>query len=443
MSTTYRVALAAAFAVAMCGSRSGAQAQAQASTAATPVVTPDTTRLVIEGYGEVRTRSEWDRPPAASPSDFFTLMRSRLGVRIAPSTSTAIVMEAQDSRVLGDASPAARQSFDLHQGFLQLSNAVGRTTLTVRAGRQEIALANERLVGAVGWSNFGRSFDGLRVSLVPAGAQVSRWTAEVFGATIEERGRRFGGSRSAPVQDHTLGGAFVSHALNAGNTARVEMTALLDVGSDYRTFRDARRSTVDLRVRHANIGGLRVELEGAAQRGSQQVLVVDTSTPQSVNAWMAGVRIGNAITTSTPLGITLGADFLSGDADASDSRYSTFNTLYGTNHPFYGLMDVFGDPAGATRERGLRDVFVQADARFNDRYRLHAELHRFELATGEGRDLGWEADVVFPIPLTPQARVDIGYSAFRAGDAAPAVGLGVKGSIKQWAYVQLRASFQR
>ena len=434
MSMSHRFRITAAVALALSGVSAIGWSQAAPASG-------DTTRLAITTYGEVRTRSEWDRPLAAASSDFFTLMRSRLGVRIVPSSSAKIVMEMQDSRVLGDATSTARQSFNLHQGYLELSTPLAGRTLNIRAGRQEIALANERLVGVVGWSNFGRAFDGLRVSMTSKNA--TSWTADVFGATLEERGRHFGPDRAAPTQDHSLGGVFLTRSLNRAGTARAELTGLLDVGSGYRAFHDARRSTVDLRLRHANLAGLRVELEGALQNGRQHVVIDSVHNPQEVGAWLAGVRVGNVTTSNSPLGVVIGVDMLSGDANARDDKYSAFSTLYGTNHPYYGLIDLIGDPAATTRERGLQDLFVQTDVRFTDRLRVHGEVHHMRLATGNNRDLGWEADAVLPLALSELARIDIGYSAFRAGAGTADVGLGTKGNIQHWAYVQLRASFQR
>lgn len=438
---TARDGFVAALTIVMCAASSSVAAQAPPSAA-------DSQRLSIDMYGEVRMRSEWDRPMATlSSSDVFTLMRSRLGVRITPSSNVRIVMEAQDSRVLGDVSSTARQTFNVHQGYLQIAGAVGTHTLTMRAGRQEIALANERLVGALAWTNFGRAFDGLRLTLAAAGSRsptgtAPAWSADVFGATIEERGRHFGANRTAPENDHVLAGAFLTRALNASGSARAELTALVDVGSDYRAYRDANRSTLDVRVRHADLWGVRIEAEGAVQVGSQQVSVNDSLRSQSVQGWLAGLRVGNTTTATSRMGFMIGGDVLSGDRTPTDAQYSGFSTLYGTNHALYGLIDLFLDPAAVTRERGLQDLFVQGDARISSRVRMHGELHRMLMATGEARDLGWEADVVIPISVNAQTRIDVGYSAFRAGEDAPTIGLGPRGRLQQWAYVQLRAAFQ-
>ena len=52
-------------------------------------------------FGEVRTRAEWDRPGGGPAADLFIYLRSRLGVRIEPRAETRIILQLQDSRVLG------------------------------------------------------------------------------------------------------------------------------------------------------------------------------------------------------------------------------------------------------------------------------------------------------------------------------------------------------
>ncbi|HEX3157993.1 MAG TPA: alginate export family protein [Gemmatimonadaceae bacterium] len=419
--------------------RLGAQAPAPASAPA------------VVFTGEVRTRSEVDRPGAPVGADAFTYLRSRLGVRVAASDRARIVLQVQDSRVLGAERGAAGAAdvFALHQGYLELGGPWKDVTLAVRAGRQEIALGNERLVGAVNWSNTGRAFDGARVLLAPREATVGAepWAATAFVATMEERGRRFGTASpaggGAGAADHLVAGLFASRALGGG--AALEGTLLFDDGAYYRAYQDARRTTLDARLRAPRLLGLSVELEGAVQAGRQRYLAPDAeptaAVRQDVRAWLLGARVGLPAAPGRRATAGLGVDVLSGDATPGDGRYGAFATMYGTNHPFYGLMDVVGDPAAATRERGLVDAMARGSLVLSPVTTLRGELHRFTLATGSERHLGWEADVVLPVRLSPAAGVELGYSAFRAGRGAAAVGLGDDGAMRHWAYLQLRAGF--
>jgi hypothetical protein len=139
--------------------------------------------------------------------------------------------------------------------------------------------------------------------------------------------------------------------------------------------------------------------------------------------------------------VILGVDALSGDATPNDEHYTAFSTMFATNHPFYGLMDVIGDPAATTKERGLRDALGTVALNVTPTFAPRLELHRFTLATGNDRALGLESDIVAPIKLPANTSLELGLSLFRNGTAAPALALGDPGTTKRWLYAQLRAGF--
>ena len=401
-----------------------------------------TLSLPITLSGEIRSRTERDAPGGALASDYFTMLRSRFGIRVDPTAGLSIVLQVQDSRVLGTEGSAASSALDvldLHQGYLQLSTPWRGSDLALRAGRQEIALGNERLVGAVNWSNTGRTFDGARVTLAPKGAGgAARWSATAFAAIMEENGRRFGSTAAGttPPPDHLVAGGYAS--VGATQKPGADVTLLYDGGARYRTFADADRTTLDARLRATPLG-LRVELEGAAQTGSQTVVSTSGArSPQSVRAWLLGARIARDVGRAT---LTAGVDALSGDDAPADGRYTAFSTMFGTNHPYYGLMDLIGDPAATTRERGLRDLLGIATYAVAPSFTPRVELHRFTLATGSDRNLGTEADLVAPVRLPAGTSVELGYSLFHNGLAAVPLGIGADGDYRRWFYVQLRAGF--
>lgn len=433
--------IAAAAALLLLGS--GAPLAAQGAPAA-PATSSPALSLPLALSGEVRSRTEWDAPGGAAAADLFTMLRSRFGIRVDPTSGVSLVLQVQDSRVLGTEGNSRVSStvdqFDLHQGYLQLSTPWRASDISLRAGRQEIALGNERLVGVVNWSNAGRTFDGARLLAAargPGGAD--RWSATAFAAIVEENGRRFGGAApTAPaLPDHFVAGAYASHG--AAQRPGLDVTLLYDGGARYRTFVNADRATLDARVRPPVPLGFRLELEGAAQTGTQSVVsTTNVETGQRVRAWLFGARLARTVQRAV---LTLGVDALSGDDTPADDRYTAFSTMFATNHPFYGLMDVIGDPAATTKERGLRDLFGAAAITVVPAFAPRAELHRFALGAGSDRALGLETDVVAPVRLTPNTSVELGYGVFRNGSAAPSLAIGDRGAYKRWLYLQLRAGF--
>ncbi len=412
-----------------------------------------TNTIPITFSGEVRARSEWDKPGGALQADAFTYLRTRLGLKVDATPNARLFVQVQDSRVLGgEANPltVASTLFELHQAYLELGTPWHATQFAARVGRQEIPLANERLVGASNWTNTGRSFDGVRLLLSPdqAKAGAEPWTLSAFAATIEEHGRHFGAAADetsvVKEPDHSLVGLFVTRRLETIHTGvmNFEGTALYDAGSNYRTYHNSNRGTLDGRVRVANFSGLRAEIEGAVQFGRQRY-APDTLhiTYQNVGAYLLSARLGNAEKTDQRTSIAIGADLLSGDATPSDSKYSAFSTLFASNHQFYGLQDIIGDPAASTKERGLIDVLATGSEKLSSVVSLKGEVHHFTMAAGTNAALGWEIDVTLPIRIGTAAGLDIGYSQFHPEAGASAVGLGANGETKHWLFVSLRVGF--
>jgi hypothetical protein len=355
-------------------------------------------------------------------------------------------MQVQDSRVLGSEGISAASTQDvleMHQGYLDITRHVRQRQFDVRAGRQEISIGNERLVGVSNWTNLGRSFDGIRLTLSSDTiAKNVRWTVNAMAATVEERGRHFGAnSTDEHPTDHRVAGLFATRELPHGTI--LESTLLYDGSGKYRRYSNADRGTVYGRVRSTLPLGLRADIEGALQFGHQQYTVTDSSpaTSQDVRAWLLGARLATPAIASHKFTVGIGADLLSGDDTPTDGRYSTFSTMYASNHSFYGLEDVVNDPAASTRERGLVDLLATSSLNLASAVSVRAEAHQFTMATGTNRGIGSEFDLLLPIKVGSAASVELGYTTFIAERGAASIGLGAEHSTRQWAYLQLRAGF--
>jgi hypothetical protein len=408
-----------------------------------------TTSIPVSIFGEVRSRSEGDWPGGGLATDVYTYLRTRLGIRADPATGVRIVAQVQDSRVFGaegNTTATNPDAIELHQGYLELGTAWGPRDFLVRVGRQEVIFGNERLVGAADWTNTARSFDGARVLLTPRGSTpgAEQWTATAFAATVEERGRKFGAvttpAPSSPAPDHMVAGLFGTRLMGTGS---LEATALFDAGGHYRTFADANKATFDARLRQGRNREIGFDLETAWQTGTQQYQANSTAlvVNQDVSAWLVGARVTRPAADGRRVTGAIGVDILSGDNKATDGGYSAFNTMYATNHPFYGLMDLFLDPAARTNDRGLIDALATTAITLPPRTTLKVELHHFAPQAGVPGEIGWEADVIAPVRLSSAATMELGYTAFRAGPAAAAMGLGANGTLRHWAYLQLKAGF--
>src|SRR5262245_8964535 len=145
--------------------------------------------------GEVRLRPEYrnnfDLDSGADDDMRQGFMRLRLGFNVDIKEDYRVFVQAQDSREAGvEASTASNEkNIDLHQGFLEIRK-MGAKGLGLVAGRQELKYGDERMIGAYGWNNVGRSFDGVKIRYTRErwwvdgiAAQLSRNPVTTFGPT--------------------------------------------------------------------------------------------------------------------------------------------------------------------------------------------------------------------------------------------------------------------
>lgn len=394
--------------------------------------------------GEIRLRTEIERPAPGGEVDAFTLMRTRLGVSAEVAQGAVLFVQLQDGRVFGEersTTDATADAFDLHQGYAQLEWRRGELLARARAGRQELHLGSARFVGAPQWGNAGRSFDALRIDAEGRGGE---WIGTLLLSTVQERGDRHGGAGGRPLVegagDHTLAGAIASAGV-------IEGFVFHDAGARYRSFQEVGRTTVGGRL---NLP--RLVMEGARQLGRHQTVrsAVGDTVRESMEGWFAGasLRVVGPATGTGSARVILGTEVYSGDDRPGDGRNTAFHTLYPSVHDIQGLMDLFTDPAAVTREAGLLDVFIRTSLPGVGPGSIlpgsvAVDLHRFALArTGEGPGtLGWELDVVAPLRVSPAARVSLGYGVFRNGPAAPRIGFGDEGQVRHWGYAQASLAF--
>lgn len=333
--------------------------------------------------GQVRPRLE-----SRTGADAFVSMRTRAHVTHARDR-LGVFVQIQDVRLWGEelstTGDFSADALDLHQGWL----AVGSDSAWLRIGRQEIALGDERLVGAVGWLQQARSFDGLRLRLPLAPVAI-----DLIGVQLGES------AAATPAVDRELGGAYATW------TGRLRAEAFLLADGH-----DRWRWTTGGRLL-GRTGGFDWRAEATLQRGA--------TASSDVAAWMLGASVGRD---AGPVGVTLWYDLLSGDDDPLDGASRVFDTLFGTNHRYYGQADVFTDIPAHTGGRGLQDVALVLDGVIAGTS-VELALHRFDAAAAAGLTssrFGEEIDLTLGRPLGDGLRLSGGASWLRPGPALGSV----------------------
>ena len=332
--------------------------------------------------------------------------RVRLGVDLTPIPELRAFVQVQDVRAWGEEMDTlgdfTADGLDLHQAFGDVRLLDG--DLWMRIGRQEIKLDEERLIGAVGWTPQARSFDAVRVHYGSGGAGLS---GDLFYALLKDDDPLSSTAAAADRQEGHLGGLELNYRFGeqATSTDTVQVLAIVDRDEDA----DRTRFTVGLR-NHGRFGIFKYRIEGYYQGGSEG--------DKDIQAFLAGVYAGVVLEDLLGLQALLWADYLSGDDDPNDGTIKTFDTLFATNHAFYGWADFFLNVPKHTGGRGLIDLALKLRLKPTRVFKILVDYHHFRAAEDQGGDaqLGNEIDVAASWSPWKPFNLYLGVFVFLPGD---------------------------
>lgn len=305
--------------------------------------------------GQVRSRLQINDKDFNSETGMntFNELRTRLGIKFTPIDDVLGFIQIQDSRVYGTeaGTMADMKNLDLHQGYFAVKN-IFKLPADLQVGRMELAFANQRLIGSVGWHNVGRSFDGSVLNLHTEQGTIGLVTVRTNESGIVDDSSDF--HISALLGD-----------LKFVENMKIQPYVITEMLSR----QDFSRYTLGVYIA-GKIGGLSHEIEGSYQMGTQQKDV-------DIAAFMFAFNLKYALKGSLKPSIGVGVDYLSGDDGEDETKYKVFNTLYATNHKFYGFMDYFLNIPVHTYGKGLIDIHAKASIVPFDKFTVAASFHNF------------------------------------------------------------------
>jgi len=408
----------------------------------------------IQVKGQYRFRVEGrenrDFRNAVGDRKSSAMQRTRLGLSLETDDDNEILLQLQDSRVWGSEvstttsglftpanGVANTTALDLHQAFWKADN-VGGKPVSTRIGRQELSFGDERVIGAFGWDNVGRSFDGAKLTFKGDG-----FVADAFLSHVVESNSILALAPGPDDDDLYFGGVYATWPRHRGGVT--DSYALLK--RDGRGASYVANATVGIR-RKAPFGEhADYSFEGAYQFGG--VVAGD----QSAYAFVAGTGY-NVPHNRHGLRFALEYALASGDESAGDGNSETFDQLFPTNHDKYGYMDYQG-------WRNMRDLRLTASAKPRNKLGVAVDFHWFRLdeardawygaggapnltaegtpfidVTGaSGRSVGKEIDFSLNCAVSDRVKLLAGYSRFFPGDFVEAVNGGA-GSSSEWFFLQ-------
>jgi hypothetical protein len=376
--------------------------------------------------GQARYRYEWwnnELFGAVENDDGYFLQRYLLHadlhfgpVRVFAQGKSSLVDDGRETPPTVRATDA--DEIDVQQLFADLKiNLAAKDSLTLRFGRQDLLYGAQRLISPLDWTNVRRTFEGGKASLVMGNQTLDAFLVRPVIVSAEELNDGNG--------DVTFGGVYDTIALPnvfKGAGTKLELYGLglwqqLAVDSDIYTL-GARFSSnpkpfdfdIEADYQFGNSGGGDVSAYALAAEG--------------------GYTLANMALTPR---LYLGADYASGDDDATDGDVGTFNQLFPLGHAYFGYIDVIGRQNIIDVHPGAELTFM-TEKKYVKKLSLRGDYHMFWRAeeddavynaagavlrpAGGSDDLyiGSEIDLLLNWQINRHWAAYVGYSHFFAGD---------------------------
>ena len=378
----------------------------QAETPGVPasvVVTPTAQvrqRLVVDSARDFASRT------GAAHRRYVT-QRARAGVRAEHNSGVRLQVTLQDVRAWGeeaDPTSFSAAGIGIYEGYGQVDLPSG---MTLTLGRQGLSWDDERLIGKLDWAQRARAFDAVRLD---GHHDQLQW--QVFGAWLTtDNAQAEADAHAATIATGT------EKVLTAGRMTWQPNPEWKLTGVYLFRWAEAlkeKRHTAGghLAGKLAD-GQLALTAEGYGQFGQLG--------GKDLLAWMGAARLrAEGKSKYKPAGWVWG-EALSGDRKPTGA----FDTLYGTNHRYYGEMDLFLDIPKHTKLHGLVDAGAGVGALVATGLTAGAELHWFtsmrpDLAT-DSSALGEEVDVKLTWAVKKGLWLQALYGVFAPGEAIRAL----------------------
>lgn len=360
--------------------------------------------------GEVRHRFEVDDKDFNSNVNpyYYNYLRSRLGMTFKPLEDVTVFFQIQDSRIMGEElstlADGSADQLDLHQAYFKVENLFSLPA-DVQVGRMEVNLGPQRFVGAVNWHNIGRSFDGVILTI-----HTKRFVSKFFNMKEKEQ------LAQGDSGDKNVIGNYTDFKLIDNYVTQAFLIWQKTIPSD-----ELSRFTTGFYVQGKR-GSFDHTLEGAYQTG--KITPPYLNVTQDAAAYFIAFNGGY---TFMSLGakpwISLGVAYISGDDDFGDGTFKVFDTMYSTNHKYYGSMDYFTNLPIHTNLRGLVDSHVKFALVPITRTKAILAVHNFKSAekytlsdNSTATDFGNEIDLTLKHQYNSSFSIIAGLSYFTPGE---------------------------
>lgn len=327
----------------------------------------------------------------------------------------------------------------LHQAWFEVAPG---EAVSVQVGRMELSYGDQKVLGAVGWDQIGRAWDGLKLKYTPAEALkldvfAAQYNEGSAGTTLANAGTYSGGLFDDDAWlaglYMTVGEAWLDPVLSTVDVYVLGETTLEAREPDADTSTDQRRRLTSGVRFHGDWGMWGGTAEAAYQTGSVCVPedAVCTNNSVDLNAWFFDTQL--SLQPMKSLTVLVGFGQASGDDPDSADTNEAYNHLYPTAHAFLGLTDIVGPRTNIRELRlGLRGKAGQ--------FSFYLMGHDFTRLEPEERRTGTEIDTILTYKFSKQLNMQAGHGLFLPAQGATLDQTSPQG-VAHWGFLQTQASF--
>jgi hypothetical protein len=394
------------------------------------------TKAQFSVQAEYRPRFEYRNGYSVPPADssdpaFFISQRTRLAFTYkGQGLSSKITL--QDCRVWGDKQTSSTlATLGLYETWVEVKL---HDSISLKLGRQELIYDNERVMSKNDWRQSGRVHDAGVLK-----ASFSGWKADI-GAAFNQTKENVAGTEYDNALTDIKGNyktmAFIYIAKNY-KSLRFGILGLSD------GFQHS--DTVSTLYVRGTFGGsvtyfrnnFDITFRSYYQMGK-------TQKGQNISAYYINPELNWNI--AKKIYLNPGMEYVSGvDAlDKSNTKYRTFNLLYGTGHKFMGHMDLFTDMDKDTKKAGLVDLYFRTTFKLNEKIALKLDYNYFAIQNNYtvnnvaiDKYLGSEFDLNCKVDFTKYITLLFGYSFIIDTPSMEVIKGGNSDLRADWAFVML------
>jgi hypothetical protein len=305
---------------------------------------------------------------------------------------------------------------------------------SIKLGRQELAYDDHRILGNLDWANLTISHDAVLLKY----NNTEKGLKAHFGAAYNNVGEPLIHTPFILKNYNALGFIWIKKEIL--NKHNISFLSVINAKKNLLNTKKLTYATLTFGPLY-NFNNNKTK----AIFGAYYQLGKNENT-QSVNAYMINAYGEHKL---NKISLGLGIDYLSGDKKNvnSSTETQTFNTLYATNHKFYGYMDYFTAIPADTKNHGLIDLYFKTSAQLHQKLNINLDGHSFifpkktnNINAKSEHFAGIELDAIGEYKPSNLITLQLGYSAIFPTENMKTVKLGDIKHYNHWAFVMLKVS---